>query len=78
MLGSIFIILISLISVSATFPGLVKNKQYNVIIVASLLLLTGMITMVLDSFDIIALDPAQGLTNIFKPISQIIMNLIQG
>lgn len=77
MAGSLFIILSSLIVICFSFPALVKNKQYNAIIIASLLLLLGNITMVLYSFDIIVLDPSKWMTNIFKPISQMIINLIQ-
>jgi len=74
--GSIFIIAISLIASSLSFPALAKKKQYNVIVIASLLLVIGIMTTVLNSYDIV-LDPSVWLTKLFKPISQIIINLIQ-
>lgn len=75
--GSIFIIVISLIVSSFSFPALARKKQYSVIVIASLLLVIGIMTTVLYSYDILVLDPSVWLTKLFKPISQMIINLIQ-
>lgn len=77
MLASIGILLTAVLFAFIEIPSLLKKQYIKELVVFFILLFCGTFLSILKVFGVQIPNPVDGITFIFKPISEVVLNLLQ-
>ncbi|WP_066370054.1 hypothetical protein [Neobacillus fumarioli] len=77
MLASIGILLTAVLFTFIEIPSLLKKQYKKELVVFCILLLCGTLLSILKVFGVHIPNPVDGITFIFKPISEVVLNLLK-